>query len=67
MTPYLNEDYDTMHTKKDIVLVKMWPGLSAFRWGQRKMRIERGMLVLFPYVPYLTSYTLSRMAERFGC
>ncbi|KAL4749909.1 hypothetical protein BDW72DRAFT_177019 [Aspergillus terricola var. indicus] len=48
MTPYLNEDYDTMHTKKDIVLVKMWPGLSAFRWGQRNMRIERGMLVLFP-------------------
>ncbi|KAL5049263.1 hypothetical protein BDW71DRAFT_176487 [Aspergillus fruticulosus] len=68
MTPYLNEDYDTMHTKKDVVLVKMWPGLSAFRWGQRKMRIERGMLVLFPYVPYLTSYTIfSIIADWLGC
>lgn len=54
MTPYLNEDYDTMHTKKDIVLVNMWPfggaGFSLPWREERKRRLERGMVVLFRYV-----------------
>ncbi|KAL4921985.1 peptidase S24/S26A/S26B/S26C, partial [Aspergillus aurantiobrunneus] len=50
MTPYLNEDYETMHTKKDVVLVNMWPfGGAGFSlpWRERKRRLERGMVVLF--------------------
>lgn len=54
MTPYLNEDYETMHTKKDIVLVNMWPfggaGFSLPWREERKRRLERGMVVLFRYV-----------------
>lgn len=54
MTPYLNEDYDNMHTKKDIVLVNMWPfggaGFSLPWREERKRRLERGMVVLFRYV-----------------
>jgi len=47
MTPYLNEDYDTMHTKSDMVLVNMWPwGGSGWPW-ERKRRLERGMVVTF--------------------
>ncbi|KAL4783184.1 peptidase S24/S26A/S26B/S26C [Aspergillus varians] len=51
MTPYLNEDYETMHTKRDVVLVNMWPfGGTGFTlpWRQeQKRRLERGMVVLF--------------------
>ncbi|ODM14850.1 hypothetical protein SI65_09602 [Aspergillus cristatus] len=47
MTPYLNEDYETMHTKSDMVLVNMWPwGGSGWPW-ERKRRLERGMVVTF--------------------
>lgn len=49
MTPYLNEDYETMHTKSDMVLVNMWPwGGSGWPW-ERKRRLERGMVVTFRY------------------
>ncbi|KAL4865068.1 hypothetical protein BDV12DRAFT_211279 [Aspergillus spectabilis] len=51
MTPYLNEEYETMHTKKDWLLINMWPfGGAGFGlpWGQeRKRRLERGMIVMF--------------------
>lgn len=51
MTPYLNEDYETMHTKSDMVLVNMWPwGGSGWPW-ERKRRLERGMVVTFRYCP----------------
>ncbi|KAL4897351.1 peptidase S24/S26A/S26B/S26C, partial [Aspergillus ambiguus] len=47
MTPYLNEDYEEMHTKSDMVLVNMWPwGGSGWPW-ERKRRLERGMIVTF--------------------
>jgi inner membrane protease subunit 2 len=50
MTPYLNEDYEQMHTKSDMVLVNMWPwGGAGWPW-ERKRRLERGMLVTFRYV-----------------
>ncbi|KAL5336118.1 peptidase S24/S26A/S26B/S26C [Aspergillus crustosus] len=51
MTPYLNEKYETMHTKKDWLLINMWPfGGTGFSlpWGpERKRRLERGMIVMF--------------------
>ncbi|KAL4944507.1 hypothetical protein BDV06DRAFT_220242 [Aspergillus oleicola] len=50
MTPYLNEEYETMHTKRDVVLVNMWPFGGAgwgLPWKERERRIERGMVVLF--------------------
>ncbi|PLB53369.1 LexA/Signal peptidase [Aspergillus steynii IBT 23096] len=47
MTPCLNEDYDVMHTKSDMVLVNMWPfGGAGWPW-QRQRRLERGMVVTF--------------------
>ncbi|PYH97389.1 LexA/Signal peptidase [Aspergillus ellipticus CBS 707.79] len=46
MTPYLNEDYEQMQTKSDIVLVNMWGGGGLWPW-ERKRRLERGMLVTF--------------------
>ncbi|GLA67554.1 hypothetical protein ABZX51_009400 [Aspergillus tubingensis] len=46
MTPYLNEDYDQMQTKSDIVLVNMWGGGGLWPW-ERKRRLERGMVVTF--------------------
>ncbi|KKK15862.1 mitochondrial inner membrane protease subunit Imp2, partial [Aspergillus rambellii] len=47
MTPYLNEDYEQMHTKSDMVLVNMWPfGGAGWPW-ERKRRLERGMVVPF--------------------
>ncbi|KAJ5914495.1 hypothetical protein N7504_003378 [Penicillium tannophilum] len=46
MTPYLNEDYDQMQTKSDMVLVNMWPWGPVFPWARSK-RIERGMVVTF--------------------
>ncbi|EAW21181.1 putative mitochondrial inner membrane protease subunit Imp2 [Aspergillus fischeri NRRL 181] len=47
MTPFLNEDYETMHTKSDMVLVNMWPfGGAGWPW-ERKRRLERGMIVTF--------------------
>ncbi|KAG2419632.1 hypothetical protein HFD88_004428 [Aspergillus terreus] len=47
MTPYLNEDYDQMHTKSDMVLVNMWPWSgSGWPW-ERKRHLERGMVVTF--------------------
>lgn len=53
MTPYLNEDYDTMHTKSDMVLVNMWPfGGAGWPW-QRQRRLERGMVVTFRWVDIL--------------
>lgn len=48
MTPYLNEDYDQMHTKSDIVLVSMWPWGRVWPW-ERQRRLERGMVVTFRY------------------
>ncbi|KAJ5749307.1 uncharacterized protein N7511_011003 [Penicillium nucicola] len=46
MTPYLNEDYDQMQTKSDMVLVNMWPwgGLLPFR---HERKLERGTVVTF--------------------
>lgn len=49
MTPYLNEDYDQMHTKMDMVLVNMWPWAGAGWPWERKRRLERGMIVTFRY------------------
>lgn len=50
MTPFLNEDYDAMHTKSDLVLVNMWPfGGAGWPW-ERKRRLERGMVVTFRWV-----------------
>jgi len=46
MTPYLNEDYDQMQTKSDMVLVNMWPWAWTFPW-QRSKTLERGMIVTF--------------------
>ncbi|KAH1914711.1 hypothetical protein KXW47_003961, partial [Aspergillus fumigatus] len=47
MTPFLNKDYETMHTKSDMVLVNMWPfGGAGWPW-ERKRRLERGMIVTF--------------------
>lgn len=50
MTPYLNEDYETMHTKGDMVLVNMWPwgrgGGGGWPW-EKQRRLERGMVVTF--------------------
>ncbi|GFF46802.1 mitochondrial inner membrane protease subunit 2 [Aspergillus lentulus] len=47
MTPFLNEDYESMHTKSDMVLVNMWPfGGAGWPW-ERKRRLERGMIVTF--------------------
>lgn len=47
MTPYLNKDYDTNHTKKDVVLVRMWPW-GVWAWERQRI-LERGMLVTFRY------------------
>lgn len=47
MTPYLNEDYEQMHTNSDMVLVNKWPwGGIGWPW-ERKRRLERGMVVTF--------------------
>ncbi|KAJ5924158.1 hypothetical protein N7466_008345 [Penicillium verhagenii] len=46
MTPYLNEDYEQMHTKSDMVVVRMWPWGPIFPWARSK-QIERGMVVTF--------------------
>jgi inner membrane protease subunit 2 len=55
MTPFLNEDYEAMHTKSDMVLVNMWPfGGAGWPW-ERKRRLERGMLVTFRWVVCSTS------------
>jgi mitochondrial inner membrane protease subunit 2 len=48
MTPYLNEDFDLMHTKSDIVLVNMWAIHRMLPW-KRNHRLERGMVVTFRY------------------
>lgn len=50
MTPYLNEDYEEMHTKSDMVLVNMWPwGGAGWPFGGKR-RLERGMVVTFRFV-----------------
>jgi inner membrane protease subunit 2 len=55
MTPFLNEDYEAMHTKSDMVLVNMWPfGGAGWPW-ERKRRLERGMVVTFRWVACSTS------------
>ncbi|CEJ57413.1 hypothetical protein PMG11_06107 [Penicillium brasilianum] len=46
MTPYLNEDYDQMQTKSDMVLVNMWSLHRILPWKNDK-RLERGMIVTF--------------------
>ncbi|PYI06032.1 LexA/Signal peptidase [Aspergillus sclerotiicarbonarius CBS 121057] len=46
MTPYLNEDYEQMQTKSDVVLVNMWGGGGLWPW-ERKRRLERGIVVTF--------------------
>jgi inner membrane protease subunit 2 len=48
MTPYLNEDYDQMHTKSDIVLVNMWSMHRILPWKNHR-KLERGMVVTFRY------------------
>jgi inner membrane protease subunit 2 len=56
MTPYLNEDYDQMQTKSDMVLVNMWSwgGLLPFR---KERKLERGTVVTFRLVfPFLYSH-----------
>lgn len=58
MTPYLNEEYDQMHTKMDMVLVNMWPWAGAGWPWERRRRLERGMIVTFRYV-MLISYIYS--------
>lgn len=50
MTPYLNEEYDQMQTKMDMVLVNMWPWAGAGWPWERRRRLERGMIVTFRYV-----------------
>jgi inner membrane protease subunit 2 len=64
MAPFLNENYETTHTRSDMVLVSMWPGAMGWSWwakaaerekekekeGQRRRRMmERGMVVTFRY------------------
>lgn len=49
MTPYLNEEYEQMQTKSDMVLVSMWPWRLVWPW-ERERRLERGMVVTFRYV-----------------
>ena len=57
MTPCLNEDYDVMHTKSDMVLVNMWPvGGAGWPW-QRQRRLERGMVVTFRWVLLYSTFT----------
>lgn len=56
MTPFLNKDYETMHTKSDMVLVNMWP------W-ERKRRLERGMIVTFRWVVRFPLYSVSDSAS----
>lgn len=48
MTPYLNEDYDQMQTKSDMVLVNMWSMHRLLPWKDKR-RLERGMVVTFRY------------------
>jgi inner membrane protease subunit 2 len=48
MMPYLNEDYDQMHTKSDIILVNMWSMHRLLPWKNYR-RLERGMVVTFRY------------------
>lgn len=48
MTPYLNEDYDQMHTKSDMILVNMWSMHRLLPWKNDR-RLERGMVVTFRY------------------
>lgn len=63
MAPFLNENYETTHTRSDMVLVSMWPGAVGWSWwakaaekerekekeGQRRRMMERGMVVTFRY------------------
>jgi hypothetical protein len=52
MTPYLNENFDQMQTKSDMVLVSMWPYAASWPWQKQKQRrLERGMVVTFRYEP----------------
>lgn len=57
MTPYLNEDYDQMQTKSDIVLVNMWGGGGLWPW-ERKRRLERGMVVTFRFAHFFPPLSL---------
>lgn len=51
MTPYLNEEYETMQTKRDLVLVNMVPFKGGLRSkGKKRTRLERGMVVMFRYL-----------------
>ncbi|KAF3390636.1 hypothetical protein F1880_009357 [Penicillium rolfsii] len=45
MTPYLNEDYQQMHTKSDMILVNMWSMHRFLPW-KNNVRLERGMVVV---------------------
>lgn len=62
MTPYLNEDYDQMQTKRDLVLVNM-SSLSRFWPWNRTIRLERGMVVTFRYASTLIGNHFPRMDE----
>lgn len=63
MTPFLNKDYETMHTKSDMVLVNMWPfGGAGWPW-ERKRRLERGMIVTFRWVVRFPLYSVSDSAS----
>lgn len=61
MTPYLNEDYDRMHTKSDMILVNMWSMHRILPWNNYR-RLERGMVVTFRY-EYICLCLLSRYRE----
>lgn len=58
MTPYLNEDYDLMHTRADTVLVKLWSKHQWIPWKDGR-RIERGMVVIFRYGASLALLSIS--------
>ena len=61
MTPYLNEDYDQMQTKSDMVLVNMWSwaGLLPFR---KERKLERGTIVTFRLVfPFLSLHSFLQL------
>lgn len=51
MTPYINENWDEMQTKKDWLLVRVWRQGLVWPWEREiiQPRLERGMVVSFRY------------------
>jgi inner membrane protease subunit 2 len=67
MTPYLNENFDQMQTKSDMVLVSMWPYAASWPWQRQKQRrLERGMVVTFRYEPSIPTAD-QRLMNFFFC